>query len=446
MLAATAPLLLAAASAVGDPVGDPGSPKDAGRAGQHLRLTTSQLFSLAALAQQRGDVATAQSAYRALADNPDPDIRNEARYRHALLLRSAGANKDAAVLLRRIVDDRPDAGAARLQLATTLQALGDEEGAWRELRALRTTELPPTVARFVDRLSASLQATKPLGFQLELALAPNSNINRATRSDTLGTVIGDFTIDDGTKGKSGVGAAIRGAAHARWRLSDRIVLQARASTEASLYRDKDFNDISLDLSAGPEFRLGPSRLSFELGGVRQWYGMRPYQRGVRLAGAASVPIDAVSRARLDLGARLVDNRLNNLQDGKGLGLRLRYERALSADLMVAASLGADRFKARDDAYSTRSWQFGLSAYRDIGRMTVSAGVDIGRVEADERLVLLPEARKDRLTRFTIGIVNRNMTVAGFAPMTRLVMERNKSTVEFYDYKRTRVEFGVTRAF
>ena len=31
-------------------------------------------------------------------------------------------------------------------------------------------------------------------------------------------------------------------------------------------------------------------------------------------------------------------------------------------------------------------------------------------------------------------------------MSRLIMERNKSTVEFYDYKRTRMEFGVTRAF
>ena len=34
--------------------------------------------------------------------------------------------------------------------------------ALRELRALRTTDLPPNVARFVDRLSASLQAGKPL--------------------------------------------------------------------------------------------------------------------------------------------------------------------------------------------------------------------------------------------------------------------------------------------
>jgi hypothetical protein len=31
-------------------------------------------------------------------------------------------------------------------------------------------------------------------------------------------------------------------------------------------------------------------------------------------------------------------------------------------------------------------------------------------------------------------------------MTRLVVERNRSTVEFYDYKRICTEFGIARAF
>lgn len=414
--------------------------------GPTIRASAADLLGLAEQLAGRGRPDDAKRILALLEGDPNPDIRNEARYRHALLLRSAGAHKDAAILLRRIVDDRPDANAARLHLATTLQLLGDEEAAWRELRALRTTELPPTVAQFVDRLSASLQSSKPFGVQLELSLAPDSNVNRATRSDTLGTVIGDFTLDDGAKGKSGVGAALRGMAHARRQIADRVMVHARLATEANLYRHKDFSDVVLDLSAGPELRLGPSRVSLEIGATQHWYGMRSYQRGMRLAGAASVPIDAVSRARLDVGTRLVDNRLNDLQDGKGLSARLRYERALGPALIVAASLGADRFKARDDAYSTKSWQLGLSAHRDVGRMTVSAGIDVGRLKADERLVLLPAARRDRLVRFTLGIVNRNMTVAGFAPMSRLIMERNKSTVEFYDYKRTRMEFGVTRAF
>lgn len=411
-----------------------------------VRATPAQLFELAAELEKLGEVSRASSIFNALENDPDANIRNEARYRHALLLGRSGRHREAAVLLRRVVDENPNAVAARLQLANSLQLLGDEEAAWRELRAIRSSELPPTVARFVDRISASLQANKPFGAYVELSLAPDTNINRATRSDTLGTVIGDFVLDENAKAKSGIGAALRGMAQARIDLSSKAVLQVRADTEARLYRDKDFNDIAIDLSVGPEFRLGPKRLGMEVGAVQRWYGMEPFQRNLRVAGYASVPVGSVSRARIDVSGRKVDDQFNDLQDGSGFALKLRYERALSPQLLVAAAVGAERFNARDDAYSTKGWAAQITAYRDFDRMTVSAGVDIGRLHADERLLLLPEARRDRFLRLQLGLVNRNLTVAGFAPMARLVTERNKSTIEFHDYKRTWMEFGITRAF
>jgi len=411
-----------------------------------VRATAAQLFKLAAQLEQRGNPKRAIAILAVLETDPNPDVRNEARYRQALLMEADGRDQDAAVLLRQVLDDKPDAAAARLKLAAMLQKMGDEGAALRELRALRTIDLPPTVARFVDRLSASLQASKPLGFQVEAALAPDTNINRATRSDTLGTVLGDFTLDNESRARSGLGAAVRGMVQARKPLSDKLSFVVRASGEARLYRDKDFNDISLDMSVGPEFQLGKTRFTAEAGFVQQWYGMKPYQLGLRLAGSATRSIGPTSQVRLDAGYRTANNRLNDLQDGHGLSVRVRYERALSANMLVSTSIGLDRFKARDDAYSTRSIGGGITAYWDIGRMTLSAGVEVGVLKADERLLLLPEAREDRLIRFQLGSVFRQFTVGGFAPMMRLVVERNKSTVEYYDYNRRRTEFGVVRAF
>jgi len=411
-----------------------------------IRATAAQMFELAAQLEKRGDSNQASAILTLLANDPNPDVRNEARYRQALLMEADGRDQDAAVLLRQVLDAKPDASATRLKLATLLQKMGDEGAALRELRALRTIDLPPTVARFVDRLSASLQASKPLGFQVEVALAPDTNINRATRSDTLGTVLGDFTLDEEAKARSGIGAAIRGMAQARKPLTDRLSVVARASGEARLYRDKEFNDISLDFSAGPEFQLGRTRFAAEAGVVQQWYGMEPYQRGFRLAGSATRPVGPVSQIRIDAGYRTVDNRLNDLQDGHGFSARLRYERALSPTTLVSTSIGVDRFKAQDDAYSTRFIGGSVTAYREVGRMTLSAGIEVGRLKADERLVLLPEVREDSLIRFQLGSVFRQFTVGGFAPMMRVVIERNKSTVEYYDYTRRRTEFGVVRAF
>ena len=447
MLGAPVPLYLAAAFGAAVPAGA-GAPVAPSTSPVQATLVTDAptLLALGARLEETGRLGDAGAAFAALADDPDPDVRAEARVQLARIYMRLDQPRRAALLLRQVADERPKLAAPRLMLAQVLAQIDDIDGAWRELRAVSTTNLPPTVARFVDRLSASLQASKPFGVQVELALAPDSNVNRATRSDTLGTVFGDFTLDEDAKAKSGLGAAIRGMAHARLTLSDNIGLVARLGTETNLYRDKDFNDISFDLSAGPEFRLGRTRLSAEGGVVQQWYGMAPYQRGLRVTATAIRPLGAASQARLDIGIRWTDNKLNDLQDGNGKSARVRFERALSTRLLVSASLGADRYKADDPAYSTRSWAGGITAYREMGRVTLSAGVEMARLKADERLLLLPEARRDRLTRFHIGAVYRQLTVGGFAPMTRVVVERNQSSVEYYDYKRIRTEFGIARAF
>lgn len=411
-----------------------------------VKATAAELFAITDQLFKRGERHQAERILGLLSRDPSRDVRNEARYRRSLLLETEGNTKAAAILLRTILDEQPDAPAVRLKLATMLHKMGDEDSALRELRALRSADLPPAVARFVDRISASLQASKPFGVQLEFALAPDSNINRATRSDTLGTIFGDFTFDDDAKRKSGVGAAMRGLAHRRLPLGRDISIVARASTDLNLYRDKRFNDISSELSVGPEFRLLGTRFTAEAGLGQRWYGMKSYQRQLRISGSASRALGAVSQGRVDASFRWSDNRVNDLQDGRGLTLHARYERALSPQMSLSASITADRFKAQDGAYSTRSWTAGLNLYRDMGRITVSLGAEIGRLKADDRFEILPETRGDKLTRFSLGAVFRQLTVGGFAPMTRIVVERNRSTVEFYDYKRTRTEFGVSRAF
>src|SRR4051794_21667316 len=106
-------------------------------------LTPADMFRLADAARERGDFDTAASIYDALQGNPDSDIRTEARFRHARQMLGEKRNRDAALLLRRLLDDRPDATAARLELAHTLQLLGDPAAALRELRAVEASGLPP---------------------------------------------------------------------------------------------------------------------------------------------------------------------------------------------------------------------------------------------------------------------------------------------------------------
>ena len=120
-----------------------------------------------------------------------------------------------------------------------------------------------------------------MGASFEIALAPDSNINHATRSNTLGTIFGDFQIADEGKAKSGTGLSLNGQAFRRVAIGGEATLLFRASGFANLYRQGRFNDIAADLAAGPELSLGRDRLQLELGATQRWYGQKPYQRSAR---------------------------------------------------------------------------------------------------------------------------------------------------------------------
>lgn len=412
-----------------------------------LRLTPKEMLRFADAATARGDTATAEAVYQALEQNPDGDIRSEARYREAAQRLREGRNREAAVLLRRVLDDKPDAAPVRLQLARLLQLLGDSGAALRELRAAQATGLPLSVARMVDRYSEALRAARPTGASLEIAFAPDNNVNHATRSNTLGTVVGDFEIEADSRAKSGIGLSLRGQLFKRFGLpASNNSLLIRGSGYADLYGKSRFNDVTADLAIGPELRLGKSKLNIELAATQRWFGQTPYLRSARLGATWTRPLGRMMQVRLTGSASLIDNRVNKLQDGKGYVGQAQWERALTATTGVAVTLGLDRQKLADAAYSTTGWTGGIVGWKDLGRTTFTASANIVRLQADERLALFPNRRSDHYSRFSLGATLRQMTFHGFAPVARLTVERNRSSIEIYDYKRTRGEMAIVRAF
>jgi hypothetical protein len=412
-----------------------------------VRLNPPQMFRLADQLLARGSTAQATQILELLARNPDSDIHNEARFRRSKLLEAEGKTTAAALLLRAILDERPDAVPARLALAQLLDRIGDKDAAWREMRAVRASGLPPAVARMVDRYSEALRASRSHGASLEIALAPDSNINRATRSDTLGTIFGDFDIDKQSKARSGTGLSLRGQAYRRFALGEGDTdMLVRLSSFGDLYRKMRFNDIAVDLAAGPELRLGRNQLNLELGATQRWFGQKPFMRSVRAGATWTRPLGSRAQLRLSGTAALIDNQLNDLQDGRSYSGRVELERALSATTGLGLNLSLDRQALKDPGYATTGWRAGLIGWKDVGRMTFTAQTDIGRLHADQRLLLFPDRREDRYSHFSIGATFRQLEFRGFAPVMRFSIERNRSTVEFYDYRRTRSEIGVVRAF
>lgn len=411
-----------------------------------VQVSATQLFRIAEAAAAKGDRETAERAYRALIQDVSQEIRLEARFRLALLEGQRGNFSSAATLLRQIVDQRPDAARVRLELASVLDQMGDKDGAWRQLRAIHAGSLPADVARLIDRYSDALRAQRPAGSSVEFALAPDSNINRATRSDRLGTVLGDFEIAEDGKAQSGTGVSVTAQTYRRFPLNGEASLLARGTAFANLYAQSRYDDIAADVAVGPEFTMKRDRIQIELGATQRWFGQKPFLRSARAAATISHQLGGRTVIRVNGAVSLIDNQRSNLQDGRGFSGQIGVEHALSPTMGFAFSVSGDRQSLKEPAYSTTGWRANAVGWRDLGRMTFTLGAEVGRLKADDRLALLPERRADRYSRFSLGATFRQFNWRGFAPLLRVSRERNRSNIAFYDYRRTRTEIGVARAF
>lgn len=420
---------------------------DAVAAQGEAQLSAVQVFALADDARLRKEFATAEAAYHALAQDRDPEVRIEARFRLAMMLTDdLGRHGDAALLFRRILDERPAAARVRLELARVQALLGNNSAARRELRAAQATGLPPAVAQMVQFYAQALNARKPFGGSIEVAIAPDSNINRATRSETLGTILGDFSLTDDARAKSGVGLDVQGQVHGRIPLSAGLEWTTRASTDARLYRYGDFNDVAVSIQTGPQFRWGNSQITLSAGPSWRWYGNAPFSRSFGGGVNWQKPLGKRGQVRMDGTVASVINKRNALQSGESYALSMGIDRAFGARTGGGLQIFGQREATRDAGYALTTGGASFYAYREVGRTTLVGNVGYSHLEADKRIFLYPRRRIDDRFSASVSATLRALHVGSFAPLVRLRWERNRSTVELYAFRRVAAEFGVTSAF
>ncbi len=409
-------------------------------------FSAAEMFALADQAEGKNDAEMAETLYRALEQDPNIDIRNEARFRHAQLLLRHEKLVDAAVLYRAILDERSETARVRLELAALLARMGDLHGARVQLRQAQASGLPPDVAQVVNRYVAALRSLKPWGGSVELALAPDSNINRATDARSLDTVIAPLDLSRDARRRSGLGLKGAGQVYTRDDLSSTLTLIPRLSGQASIYGTSQFNDIAGSAQVGIEWRSGADRLTPSLGHTWRWYGDDLYAR----TRSASIdwlhPLGKLAQLNTNASINRARYLRNELQDGTIYTASAAYERAITARSGGSITLAANRQTATDPGYATASATTSLVYWHDIGKVTLVGTASLSRLEADERLSLFRDRRREWYVRGGLAAVFRRLQVSGFAPIVRISYERNQSTVGIYTYGRISTDIGINRAF
>ena len=324
--------------------------------------------------------------------------------------------------------------------------LGNLRDAQREFRQASAGGLPPEVEQLVRFYAQSLNVQKPFGLNFEVAIAPDSNINRATNSETLGTVIGDFTLSDDAQANSGVGLTLRAQAFARTGIDRRADLLVRASVSGDFYRANEFDDYAAVLQVGPTYSSGRDRLTFAALAGWRWFGQDPFSFTYGANARWEHPIS--NRARLTVNGAIThrEDRQNASRSADSFALSAGVDRALSQRFGVGIRAFAQRDAAADPGFSTVIGGVNALAFREIGSTTAVLNLGYSRLEADRRLLLFPERRVDNRYSASLAGTFRALRVGRFAPLLRLNYERNQSTVGINDFSRFAGEVGVTAAF
>jgi len=410
-------------------------------------LSAAQLFDIADQARVAGRHDDAEAIYTALTRDPQPEIRSEARFRLGMMLSDQQRYQDAALLFRAILDEQPNATRVRLELARVLAAMGDEGRARQQLRQAQAAGLPPDVAEVVNRFASALRSNRRFGGNFEFAMAPDSNINRATDAKTLDTAIAPLTLSEDARQQSGLGVHLAGQVYARLPLTPRVMLVPRVSGDGTFYKSGQFNDMSGSALLGFEWQAGGDRLMPSAGVTWRTYGGHPYAR--TFTGDLRWTHQISGRAQGDVGISYARTHYltNSLQDGNLFSLSAGVERALSARTGVGVTVSGQRQTARDPQYSTTSGGVTVLGWRDMGKLTLFANGTARYLESDApALGGLVGRREEWFLRAGSGAIFRQVEVAGFSPVLRFAYERNISTVGIYDYRRVTVDIGITRAF
>jgi tetratricopeptide (TPR) repeat protein len=414
--------------------------------GTRAGLSAVDVFTAADQAKTAGRSQDALTLYEALTHDPDGEVRAEARFREGMLLAELKQFRQAAVAFRALLDEKPGATRVRLELARVLAAMGDESDARRVLRQAQAAGLPPEVALVVDQFALALRSTERVGGSLEIALAPDSNINRATTARTLDTIIAPLTLSQDARAQSGLGLKLSAQGFVRVPLKPSLAVVPRVSAGGSLYGKGEFDDLFASTQVGLEWRGVRDRVTPSIGPTWRWYGGKLYARTMGASLDWTHPVGRRTQVTATVSGSQSSYVTNALQDGALLNVGATVERALDAKSGIGGSLSATRQAADDPGYSTLSEGLTVFGWRELGRTTLVASGGIRRLDGDERLFLFPDRRREWLSQLSATATFRRLTIVGFAPLVRAAWEQNHSTVGIYTYRRLSVDVGIARAF
>ncbi len=432
---------LAGQAAVAAPAPDPGCVEAHGC----VTATPEQLFALADNLFADGDKPGAAEILRALTLDKHPELRAEARFRLAAVLESMNDFAGSAAVLRELLAEQPEANRARLELARLLERMGKVDEARSEIGRVEQIGIPPEVQANVRRFASRLSPAKRRGLTLELTAGPDSNINRSTTSPFIDTIIAPFELSDDARRIGGFGVTGVARAYSRDSIGP-LALLTRINGRADLYDKTRFNDFQLSADSGPEFTLGKLRVRPSGIVERRWFGGDLYAKGFGGDVSLLAPLSAKSQVELRVSRVKQDILPNRGQDGWRTGFDISFTQVLGPRTTSQLALRHARLDARFKPESVRLWGGSVLLAHEARAATLFGEIAFASAKGVEPLFLFGERRRDQRWDITAGAIFTRALPGGMRPLVRVTQSDSRADIVLWDFRRTRLDVGLTRSF
>lgn len=383
-----------------------------------------------------------------------PELTMETQFLTGYVAAETGDLEGAAQAFRAVLRDRPDVTRVRLELARVLMLQGKDAAADHHFRlAQEAADLPPEIARTIRDQRGILRNRRKWHLNVDVGLAPDSNVNNATDARTIDVQFGNgtipLTLNGDARRRSGVGQVGTVSGGVRLRLSDGVAMLIDADGQFVNQRGKAADDISALLAAGPEITTGPNtRVTVQAVASQRWYGGRSATTGGGVRVSVQRDLGTGARMGVQIDTRRIKSGYGEAFGGWQHALYASYERVVHRTMVASVNAFVRRDDLVSKAYSNTEvgGNIGIGGELPWG---LNAGLSTGLSRAifDAPLLLLsPENRKDWRFNARAYLGARSVRVAGFSPSITYTYNGIGSTQSLYRIDRHRVQLGLARYF
>ncbi len=417
-----------------------------------VKLTAPQLLAHVEQLIADHDFTAAAPLVEALGQAPGFELQQ--RFLRGYIAVETGDLKGAEVAFRAILRDHPKQTRVRLELARLMVLQGKEGSADYHFRlAQQDPDVPEDIAKTIRSTRSILRDSRNWRLNFDVGLAPDTNINSATSAETVNINFGPFqlplTLDQSARQKSGIGQTGGISSGIRVKATNKIALLIDGDGRFVNYEGKFADDIQIQLSAGPEFRLGEtSSVSVQALGEQRWFGGKRASRDFGARIGFQKVLNAGQRIGVSLDARQTNSGFSDSYSGRIIGGNLTYEHVIGRSFIASASVFGRLDDLESKAFSNKA--FGLSA--GLGGelpLGINAGLNasISRAIFDAPQQIYSDENREDLRLYGRAYLGmRALRLAGFSPSVEYVYSQVDSNYTLYESDRHRFNFKLSRYF